>query len=171
TVNHRNTVTRPVNTFSLVDDEPRSLKNSTVVSSEPTPTTNITGLRINVRGLSLTKLSTTARRTISGSTSLVSRAIDELLSQKRSCSTIGPSARAGRKVRAATTMITPITSTTNKGVSVGNVPTDAATVRLRTSAPASANVGMIRKKRPTSMVTARVVFMYPVFAVRPANAD
>ncbi len=45
------------------------------MSTEPTPTTNITGLRMSVRGLSLTKLSTIARRTISGSTSLVSLAM------------------------------------------------------------------------------------------------
>ena len=46
-----------------------------------------------------------------------------LLSLSRpSCSTMGPSARTGRKVRAATMKITPITSTTNSGVSVGNVP-------------------------------------------------
>ena len=61
----------------------RSLKNRIVVSTEPTPTTNITGLRISVRGLSLTKLSPIARRTISGSTSLVSRAIEAMLLDQR----------------------------------------------------------------------------------------
>ncbi len=58
TVNQRNSATRPVNTFSFEVEEPRSLKNKIVVSTEPTPTTNITGLRMRVRGLSLTKLST-----------------------------------------------------------------------------------------------------------------
>ena len=53
----------------VVDDEPRSLKNRIVVRTLPTPTTNMTGLRISVRGFSLTKLSTTARRTIAGSNS------------------------------------------------------------------------------------------------------
>src|SRR5262249_2531671 len=81
TVNQRNNATRPVNTFSFAVDDPRSLKNRTVVSTEPTPTTNMTGLRMSVRGLSLTKLSPIARRTISGSTSWVSLAISELRSQ------------------------------------------------------------------------------------------
>ena len=81
TVNQRNNATRPVNTFSFVVDELRSLKNRMVVSTEPTPTTNMTGLRMSVRGLSLTKLSPIARRTISGSTSLVSLAISALRSQ------------------------------------------------------------------------------------------
>ena len=36
TVNQRNSATRPVNTFSFVVDEPRSLKNRTVVRTEPT---------------------------------------------------------------------------------------------------------------------------------------
>ncbi len=76
TVNHRNRATRPTKTFSFVEDEPKSLKNRIVVSTEPTPTTNITGFRISVRGLSLTKLSPIARRRIWGSTSLDSRAID-----------------------------------------------------------------------------------------------
>src|SRR3954452_23929142 len=81
TVNQRNSVTRPVNTFSSVVDELRSLKNRIVVSTEPTPTTNMTGLRMSVRGLSLTKLSPIARRTISGSTSLLSLAISALRSE------------------------------------------------------------------------------------------
>src|SRR5207245_1900136 len=70
TVNHRNTATNAANTFSSVDDEPRSLKNRIVVSTDPTPTTNITGFFISVRGLSFAKLSTIARCRISGSTSL-----------------------------------------------------------------------------------------------------
>src|SRR3954454_22846735 len=81
TVNQRNNVTRPVNTFSSVVDELRSLKNRIVVSTEPTPTTNMTGLRMSVRGLSLTKLSPIARRTISGSTSLLSLPISALRSE------------------------------------------------------------------------------------------
>jgi hypothetical protein len=70
TVNHRNRATRPANTFSLVDEFPRSRRKMTVVNTEPMPTTNITGLRMSVRGFSFTKLSITARRRIWGSTRL-----------------------------------------------------------------------------------------------------
>ena len=136
TVNQRNNATSPVNTFSFAVDELRSLKNRTVVSTEPTPTTNMTGLRMSVRGLSLTKLSPIARRTISGSTSLVSLAISALSIRGRAARRWGRArGRVGRS-SAATMTITPITSTTNSGVSVGNVPTEAGTWRLRTSAPA-----------------------------------
>src|SRR5437868_13336422 len=94
-----------------------------------------------------------------------------LLDQRLSCSTRGPSERTGRNVRAATISTTPITSTTKSGVCVGNVPADGGTGRLRTSTPASARVGMIRKNRPTNMVTASAVFIHAVFAVIPANAE
>ena len=56
-------------------------------------------------------------------------------------------------------------------MSVGNVPADGGTRCLRTSEPASASVGMIRKKRPTSITMASVVFIQAVLAVRPANAE
>ena len=171
TVNQRNSATRPVKTFWSVDDEPRSLKNRTVVSTEPTPTTNITGLRISVRGFSLTKLSTTARRTRSRSTSLVSRGIGappsdlELLDD-------GTEREGGQERRAAATITTtPITSTTNSGVSVGNVPADGGTCCLRTTEPARASVGMIRKKRPNSMAMPSVVFIHARVRGDPANAE
>src|SRR6478609_6896633 len=70
TVNQRNSATSPANTFSSCDDVPRSLKKRMVVRTEPTPTTNITGFFIRVRGLSLMMLSPIARFRISGSTSL-----------------------------------------------------------------------------------------------------
>ena len=69
TVNHSQSDTRPANTFSFAVDEPRSRKNRMVVSTEPTSTTNMTGLRTIVRGLSLTKLSLIAWRVIAGSNS------------------------------------------------------------------------------------------------------
>ena len=67
TVNQRNAATRPANTFSSVVESPRSRKNRIVVSTLPTSTTNMTGLRACVRGLSLRTLSTSAPRTIAGS--------------------------------------------------------------------------------------------------------
>ena len=69
TVNHSQSDTSPAKTFSLAVDEPRSRKNRTVVSTEPTSTTNMTGLRIMVRGLSLTKLSLIACCVMAGSNS------------------------------------------------------------------------------------------------------
>ncbi len=54
---------------------------------------------------------------------------------------------------------------------VGNVPADGGTCFLRTSEPASASVGMIRKNRPNSITMARVLFIHAVLAVRPAKAE
>ena len=70
TVNHNHSATSPANTFSFVVDDPRSRKKRIVVRTDPTSTTNITGFRIIVRGLSLTKLSLIACRVIAGSNSL-----------------------------------------------------------------------------------------------------
>src|SRR4051794_35613752 len=67
TVNHSHSATRPAKTFSLAVDDPRSRKNRMVVRTEPTSTTNMTGLRTIVRGFSLTKLSLMAWRVIAGS--------------------------------------------------------------------------------------------------------
>src|SRR6266508_4060302 len=67
TVNHRKSATSPVNTFSLPVAEPMSRTNRIVVSTLPTSTTNMTGLRAWTRGWSLRKLSTSAPRTMAGS--------------------------------------------------------------------------------------------------------
>ena len=61
TVNHRKAATRALKTFSFAVESPRSRKNRIVVSTLPTSTTNITGLRACVRGCSLRTLSTSAR--------------------------------------------------------------------------------------------------------------
>jgi hypothetical protein len=45
TVNHRNSATSPVKTLSAAVESPRSRKNRIVVSTLPTSTTNMTGLR------------------------------------------------------------------------------------------------------------------------------
>src|SRR5215470_3581792 len=87
------------------------------------------------------------------------------------CSTIGPSARAGKKVRPPTITITPTTRPTNSPPVVGNVPADAGTVFLAASEPAIAMAGMIIQKRPTSMATAPVVLYQSVLPVRPAKAE
>ena len=69
TVNHRNATTMPANRFSSPVASPKSRMNRIVVSTEPTSTTNITGLRASVRGSSLTNESSAARLTIAGSNS------------------------------------------------------------------------------------------------------
>ncbi len=48
----------------------------------------------------------------------------------RSCSTIGPSASAGKNVSAPTMITTPMSRTTHRTPVVGNVPSDGATLRL-----------------------------------------
>ena len=80
---------------------PKSVKNRTVVSTLPTSTTNITGLRMSVRGFSFTKLSTIARRMIAGSIELALTGPSNVAPlQIFSCSTMGPSASAGQERRA-----------------------------------------------------------------------
>ena len=58
------------------------------------------------------------------------------------CSTIGPSARAGKNVSAPTTSTVAISSTTNSGVWVGSVPAPAGTCFLAASEPAIASAGI-----------------------------
>ena len=67
TVNHRNPATRAENTFSWVSASPTSRRNSTVVSTAPTSTMNITGFLAIVRGSSLRTESSRADVTIVGS--------------------------------------------------------------------------------------------------------
>src|SRR5579862_1150083 len=67
TVNQSQAVTSPTNTLFAAVADGNFWKNSTVVSTLPISTTNITGLRAITRGLSFTNESPTARRTIAGS--------------------------------------------------------------------------------------------------------
>ncbi len=67
TVNQRNSATSPLNTFSAAVESPRSRTNRIVVSTLPTRTTNMTGLRAWIRGSSLRTLSISAPSTIVGS--------------------------------------------------------------------------------------------------------
>ena len=146
----------------------------TVVSAATTSTTNITGFFIMARGSSLAKAEPIAGQTILGSVSAVTGirlrncevSIDATpvssirtaaLPSWRSCSTIGPSASAGKKVRPPTIRITPTSRPTNSPPWVGKVPAEAGSVFLAASEPAIAIAGMIMKKRPTNIATAPVV--------------
>ena len=72
------------------------------------------------------------------------------------CSTSGPRASAGKKVRPPTMRITPTTRPTNRAPVVGNVPAEGGTRFFAASAPAIAMAGMIIQKRPTSIAAAPV---------------
>ena len=61
---------------------------------------------------------------------------------------MGPRAQTGKKVRPATTNITPMRSPAKRVRSVGKVPAEAGTVCLRTSEPAIASTGMIEEEPP-----------------------
>src|SRR5450631_4525825 len=87
------------------------------------------------------------------------------------CSTIGPSASAGKKVKPPTIRMTPTTRPTNRPPVVGKVPADAGTIFFAASEPAIAMAGTIIQKRPTNMATAPVVLYQSVLPLRPANAE
>src|SRR4029077_4403069 len=73
-----------------------------------------------------------------------------------SCSTMGPSASAGKKVRPPTMTTTPTTRPTKSPPVVGNVPAEAGTDFLAASEPAIAIAGMIIQNRPTPIAMAPV---------------
>src|SRR5215467_9940216 len=152
----------------------------TVVNAVTISSTNITGFLISVRGSSLTNAELIAGITILGSNSaetgmrlriilvVVSMDMDATPDQFdaaekvvpaviASCSTIGPSASAGKKVRPPTMTITPTTRPTNRVPVVGNVPADGGTSFFAASEPAIAMAGTIIMKRPTNIATAPVI--------------
>src|ERR1700730_4953568 len=160
----------------------------TEVSAVTISSTNITGLAISVRGLSLTKAEPIAGATIFGSSRadtgirlrILEVSIDMTPDQLAEntvpaviarCSTMGPSASAGKKVSPPTITITPTTRPTKRPPVVGNVPADGGTDFLAASEPAIAMAGMIIQKRPTAIATAPVMLKNSVLAVMPPNAD
>src|ERR1700683_2668838 len=86
------------------------------------------------------------------------------------CSTIGPSASAGKKVRPPMIRITPTTRPTNRPPVVGSVPADGGIDFLPAKDPASAIAGTIMKKRPTNIEQARVRVEKKVLPVMPPTA-
>src|SRR5581483_9473477 len=89
----------------------------------------------------------------------------------RKCSTIGPSASAGKKGNAPTIRMTPISKTTNSGVLTGKEPTEGGTIFLAARLPAMPIIGMIIRKRPTSMASPSVVLYQIVLTLKPPNAE
>src|SRR5262249_8255738 len=138
----------------------------------------MTGFCIIARGLSLVKALKNARRTMiqfQTASFFVCLIMDQ--SQNvcpayiNKCSTIGPRLNAGKNVSAPTIRITLTNSVVNSGVVTGNVPSDGGTAFFRARLPARASIGMIIKKRPSSMAKPIVVLYQYVFAEIPANAD
>ena len=124
TVNQRNSATRPVKTFSFVDEEPRSLKNRIVVSTDAHPDDEhhrVAHERPRVQLDEAVARSPAAgspvRRTwcheASGAAPFSQ--IFELLDD-------GAERQRGKERECGDDHATPMTSTTNSGVSVGNVP-------------------------------------------------
>ena len=135
----------------------------TVVMTAPISTTSMTGFASRWRGFSFLTASTDAWRTISRLKietpafrclamtercscvmSLSPRTAPRL---QRKCSTMGPSASAGKNVSPPTMTTTPTRSPTNSGPWVGRVPAVAGTFFFCTSAPASARIATIGRKR------------------------
>src|SRR5207245_9384382 len=81
---------------------------------------------------------------------------NRVLALPASCSTIGPSASAGKKVRPPMIRITPTTRPTNRPPVVGSVPAGGGIDFLPAGEPASAIAGTIMKKRPTNIELASV---------------
>src|SRR6185312_3046020 len=88
----------------------------------------------------------------------------------RKCSTSGPSARAGKNVRAPTITTVPISSPTKSGPVVGSVPVLLATVFFAARLPATASIGMMTRNRPRSIASPRVRLYQGVLAFSPPNA-
>src|SRR5262245_29040555 len=138
----------------------------------------MTGFFNIARGLSLVKALKNARRTMiqfQTASFFVCLIMDQ--SQNvfpayiNKCSTIGPRLNAGKNVNAPTIRITLTSNTVNNGVVTGNVPNEGGTIFLRARFPATASMGMIIKKRPTSIAAPIVELYQYVFAEIPANAD
>src|SRR3981081_3537062 len=87
------------------------------------------------------------------------------------CSTIGPSASAGKKVRPPMIRITPTTRPTNRPPVVGSVPADGGIDFLPAREPASAIAGTIMKNRPTNIALARGRVTNKEVPGRPARAE
>src|ERR1700686_2470525 len=81
------------------------------------------------------------------------------------CSTMGPSASAGKKGRPPTITITPTTRPTNSPPGGGNPPPDPGPNFLAASEPAIAMVGMIIQNRPTNIAIAPVALKKRVLAL------
>src|SRR6202012_1558515 len=85
-------------------------------------------------------------------------------------SAIGPSARAGRKVSAPTTITTQASRVTNSGVCVGRVPAVSGTWRFAASEPAMASMAIASGNRARNMQIASNTFQKGVLAERPPKA-
>ena len=86
------------------------------------------------------------------------------------CSTMGPRARAGKKVNAPTISTVPTSRITKVRPETGKLPALSGTSFFLARFPARARTGTIKRKRPKSMAKPSVVFSQGVLAVNPAKA-
>ena len=133
----------------------RQVKMPTVVSAAPTMVTNMTGFLIIRRGSSFLNESPIAGPAIfqskrEGALCVMKSCMVKTVfpARMRKCSTIGPSASAGRKFSAPTSRTVPSSSMTNVPPETGNVPALGGAIFFCASEPASAMIGMIIRKRP-----------------------
>ena len=87
------------------------------------------------------------------------------------CSAIGPSASAGKKVRAPITITVLASSTTNNGVCVGSVPADAGTCFFAANEPAIASMPIASGKRAMNIQMPSNVFQNGVVADSPRQSQ
>ena len=83
---------------------------------------------------------------------------------------MGPIVRAGKKVRAPTRRITPISSDTKIKLEIGNEAKVEGCTFFSTKEPAKASTGMITKNRPRSIAMLSVILYQEASGLSPANA-
>src|SRR5262249_24091039 len=88
-----------------------------------------------------------------------------------SCSTMGPSASAGKKVRPPMITITPTTKPTNRPPVVGKGPEDGGSDFFSAGEPPIAMAGVIIQSGQTSIAQERVRLKKKVWPERPAKAE
>lgn len=81
-----------------------------------------------------------------------------------------PGARAGKKVNPPTIATVPISSPTNWGPSVGNVPAPAGMMRLAAGSSEMHSAGRKTRDRPANIASASVRLKNGELAFDPANA-
>jgi hypothetical protein len=86
------------------------------------------------------------------------------------CSTIGPSDRAGKKLRAPTSTVTATSQKIKRALWVGRVPLEAGTVFLLARDPAMARAGMASQYLETSITIPRARLKNRLLVLSPAKA-
>src|SRR5450631_1078431 len=83
---------------------------------------------------------------------------------------MGPSASAGKNVKAPTKTTVPTSRPTNKGPCVGSVPAVSASFFLLARLPAAASNGIRNRNRPSNIAIPSVKLYHGVFGLSPPKA-